>query len=217
MRIADYGCGPGNILWFLKGRIANVTGIDSSKRALAISQEKASNFGITFNPVEKNIIDYTPTEQEKFDIIISVNSILPSKREDVVLMLKSIRRGMKSDAKLLATLPSFDTVEKLLEYWTEVFAKRSNNYTDYVDRCVKAIRIKKKMDSHDSSFADDGVHRQCFHTLKTIETEFKEAGLQLVRSPEKIHYPWEMAQRFDYGFFPGKEEIWDWFVVAKKN
>lgn len=67
-------------------------------------------------------------------------------------------------------------------------------------------------------YADDGVHPQAYHAQDTIVEEFKRAGLLITSKLTKVYYPWELTRRFDYGYFPdAEEEIWDWFVVAKKN
>ena len=82
---------------------------------------------------------------------------------------------------------------------------------------MNAIKKTKKFDREQKSWADDNIHIQCFHTPETIEREFWDAGLSVIGEPQKIYYPWEMARRFDYGYFPGKEEIWDWFVLAERR
>jgi hypothetical protein len=40
--------------------------------------------------------------------------------------------------------------------------------------------------------------------------------LRIVGDMKKVLYPWEYARDFDYGYFPDKPEIWDWFVEAER-
>lgn len=44
----------------------------------------------------------------------------------------------------------------------------------------------------------------------------KKAGFEILKK-EKVTYPWELCKKYNYDYFPGEKEIWDWFVVAKKT
>ena len=55
-----------------------------------------------------------PFEDSFFDSVVSVNSILPPGREEVLPMVKEIYRVLKSGGKFVAYLTSFDYVKKLL-------------------------------------------------------------------------------------------------------
>ena len=213
IRIADYGCGVGNLLDFLAGRVSEVYGIDLSETALRHAVEKADRLGVNFVPVLADMGEYV--SEQKFDLIISINSVLPAKRENVLKIFGKMRENLTTHGRILAVLPSFDTCQALAEYWEETYRKRSRNQT-YIKKCVAAFRASKKMDETNLSFADDGVHAQCFHTPDSIEREFHHCGLRVVGNMKKVLYPWEYAREFDYGFFPDKPEIWDWFVEAER-
>jgi 2-polyprenyl-3-methyl-5-hydroxy-6-metoxy-1,4-benzoquinol methylase len=212
MKVADYGCGPGNLLKHVADRLREITGVDLSQSALDIAAQRATQLEVKLNPVHSDISEYTP--ESSFDLIFSVNAILPATRIEVASMLDSIRRGLHPSGRLLAILPSFDTTETLMGYWNDHYAALLNDQS-YIEHCMKAIKEIKKFDPQTKSFADDNIHSQCFHTPETIHQEFRAAGLRVTVGPQKIQYPWEIARRFDYGYFPGKEEIWDWFVVAE--
>lgn len=55
--------------------------------------------------------------------------------------------------------------------------------------------------------------------LRTDEFIVKEENekLNICLTAEKLYYPWELTKKFKYGYFPGREKIWDWFVVAEKT
>jgi SAM-dependent methyltransferase len=214
MHVADYGCGPGNLLKYVAGTLPKLTGIDISQRALDIAIRRAAPLNIDFIPVLSDIISYTPSS--RYDLIFSINSIVPPNREEVASMLDSLWRGLAPNGLLLAIMPSFDTTERLLEYWQGHYATLSRNQV-YLENCMKAFKMKKKFNPHNKSFADDNIHSQCFHTPETMARELSAAGLDIIEGPQKIYYPWEVTKLFDYGYFPGKEEIWDWFVVARRR
>jgi hypothetical protein len=72
------------------------------------------------------------------------------------------------------------------------------------------MNVKKRF------YADDGAIIQGFTHKDDIVPLFKKAGLRLLIEPKKLYYPWDLTKKFNYGYFPGNEEIWDWFVVTEK-
>lgn len=220
-RILDVGCGPGNLLEVFAGQdVGAIYGLDISEKALAIASEKAQKLGVSFVPIKADMRDFVA--RDKFDIIISINSILPTKRDDVALMLRQIHNNLADSGRFLAILPSFDTCQALADYWKTACQNRSKDMDlakkiAYRANCAAAFKEAKKMNEATLSFADDGVHVQSFHNRTSIGTEFPAAGLKVVGDPIKVNYPWEYAEKFDYGYFPDQPEIWDWFVEAEKD
>ena len=211
MRIADYGCGPGNLLEHVKGRIPRLDGIDLSRRSLEIASERALQTGLAFTPIEADMVDYRAPR--KYDLILSVNSILPPERHTVVDIFHGVSENLAPGGMLWAILPSFDTTEYLENCVFEASCRSCG--VEIAEQERARFRSARKSDSAEVCYADDGVYVQCFHTPQSIEREMTLGGLRLVEPLQKVYYPWDLAQRFDYGFFPGQEEIWDWFAVAK--
>jgi SAM-dependent methyltransferase len=209
----DYGCGPGNMLKFLEGRIDEISGLDLSPAALEICGRLAARAGIRFHAIAADMRDYVSEFQ--FDLIVSCNAVLPARREDIARTFRCMERNLKPDGTLMMILPSYDTCLALLAYTAERDARLSADDHEAVDRRIAAFRAEKKMDDVTLSFADDGVHAQCFHTPQSIHNELAVAGFR-VETMEKVEYPWEYAKRFDYGYYPDRPEIWDWYVEATK-
>lgn len=74
----------------------------------------------------------------------------------------------------------------------------------------------RKMNDKQKCYADDGVNIQRFFHDNDIKPLFEKFGLNIIEY-KKLYYPWDLAEKFGYGYFPGEEEIWDWFIVAEKN
>lgn len=66
---------------------------------------------------------HTYSPEFRFDLIFSINSILPTTRAQVAQMLEKIHDALAPNGILLAILPSFDTTEQLLEYWKDRYAE----------------------------------------------------------------------------------------------
>ena len=147
--IGDFGCGPGNLIPHVAGHLTRLTGVEQSATGLAIATEVARLHGVAFEPYLGDI--RTVALPRRFDVIVTVNSVLPATRAEVVEL-----------------------------------------------------------------FADDGLTSQAYHSPESMARELAEAGLRIVKGPTKVRYPWELVQRFDYGYFPeAPEEIWDWYVEAQ--
>jgi len=212
LRVADFGCGPGNLFPHLAGRVSAITAVDKSAGALEIARRTATTHGIDLTAVHAKFADLNL--DERFDLIVSVNSVLPSRREDVVPTLATIRRHLSANGRVLAVLPSYDTTQYLRGLWHQHYTKVAGSA--HADRILRAAELSKKVNDEECLYADDGRTQQSYHTPETIVKEFAAAGLRLTREPAKLRYPWSLTRRFDYGYFPdAPEEIWDWYVVAE--
>jgi SAM-dependent methyltransferase len=209
-RIADFGCGPGNLIAHLPTSVGRLVGVDLSQAALALATRAAVSRGIAFQACRQDLCSVNLGSQ--FDLIVSVNAILPGTRAQVVEILEGIRRHLCPQGRLLAILPSYDTTLHTRKLWRSYYASRDGKA--HADRVIRALLDSKLADDDLCSYAEDGQTAQCYHTPATIRSEFEQAGLT-IEMQTKIYYPWELVRRFDYGYFPtASEEIWDWYVIA---
>lgn len=210
--IADFGSGPGNLIEFVANRFNHLTALDFSPASLAIARQRARQRGLPLTAIEADMCTFRPSKC--FDIIISVNAILPPHRYQVTQMLETVAASLAPEGEFWAIMPSFDTTQRLAEYMQQDIATRTGK--DDAAEAVKAFLASKLSDPATCSYADDGINPQCYHTPASMMRDFTAAGLLMQAQPEKVYYPWDLTRRFDYGFFPGKEEIWDYFVRARK-
>lgn len=229
LTVADVGCGTGSFLAKLATdvRSEKIYGIDYSRNMVEIALEKCKGF----KNVEILNIDMKDLKPlyNKIDIVFSLNSILPQDPRDTEPMLHQIAKTLKPGAQFVAILPSFDTVEYLKNLEFKQFKRsREQNLKKYPFKKIlcyfwawfdtrNLFLRERKMNKRKRLYADDGVNIQRFIHKRDIRPLLAKIGLTLQREPEKLHYPWELAKKFDYGDFPGEEEIWDWFIVAWKG
>lgn len=215
MEIADFGCGPGNLLPHLAGRVKRLVGVDADMGVLKIAGKVAEQNDIAFTAIHGDMCALELGR--KFDLIICANSILPDARGDVLRILRCIRGHLKQNGQLWAIMPSFDTTEFLRGLWYKHYRKRFRS-RKHARRLIEFFDRTKRFNPEILSYADDGVVSQCYHTPKSMVKEFKGAGLRILGVPRKLRYPWELTKKFDYGDFPNaKEEIWDWFIKATRD
>lgn len=201
VNVLDMGCGPGNLIPYIGGRLKKLVGIDRSITSLQMANEKAVQHAVEFEGIHEDILELKC--QRKFDFIISSNSILPESRHKVIDIFSKLASLLADDGKLLAILPSFDTTLYLKEL-------REKNF-----ECMDQEVL---MNVSELAYADDGKHMQCYHTIDSIYRETELAGLCLKQEPQKVYYPWNLCRDYGYGYYPhADEEIWDWFIVAQKR
>lgn len=90
----------------------------------------------------------------------------------------------------------------------------SDRYAQRVERAFDHLRSPNEANA---SYADDGVTRQYFHSRDTIQNELGAAGIDVIDGPTEFYYPWEVTRSYNYGFYPGQKETWDWIVIGRKT
>ncbi|MDZ7732544.1 MAG: hypothetical protein U5R31_04995 [Acidimicrobiia bacterium] len=150
--------------------------------------------------------------------MVTVNSILPDTRDDVAAMLATVAAHLDPDGgRFVAIMPAYDATRHLRRLWHDHTLATTGSPAE-AERVAAAFHRQRHMDDTLLRYADDGASPQSYHTPDSLDRELTAAGLELLEEPAKVHYPWELARRFDYGWFPdADEEIWDWFVVARRR
>ncbi len=101
MTAVDLGCGSGRHLKLLAGLgVAEIVGIDASFRALEMSRKHHPG------PLLQGDTRHMPLKDKTADIIIAWGSLHYCNKIDMILMLEEIRRTLKQDGRLFATIRS---------------------------------------------------------------------------------------------------------------
>jgi 2-polyprenyl-3-methyl-5-hydroxy-6-metoxy-1,4-benzoquinol methylase len=205
--IGEFGCGRLELGEFLSKNFKKVYAFDFSKKMIeeAKRQNKFSNIDIE----EK---DMTRVKfPNKFDIIISINSIIMPSLNDIKKCLKNIYKSLKKEGKFFLIIPSMESIiyEGML-----VLNKELNKRTEKGAKVSTKKIIENKKYDYLLGHYKDGQDTQKFFYYHEIlylleKTKFKEIKFQ------KVEYPWK-KKISDYEQFPNEKPLWDWFISCKK-
>jgi ubiquinone/menaquinone biosynthesis C-methylase UbiE len=134
-----------------------------------------------------------PFKNNSFDNVISMNSILPQEREDIIPMFYNIHRVLKKGGIFTAFLPSFDCGEGLSKEWGLTLDKEN-------------------LREHDTT------GWQCFHTPESINGELGSLEWETLRI-EKIFLdePEDIEQLKNiYHVDTSKTPIYEYLITARK-
>lgn len=190
MRLLDFGSGPGNLIPFMQVQPKYFAVVDKSAGSLHKAASVAKQHAMNVDLVCGDIVN--AQFEQKFDLIIASNSILPESREKVVNILSKLRSLLNRSGRLLAILPSFDTTIYLQDLKRQAYESDDE--------------IVMRMDKDLLAYADDGKHFQCYHVLESIRKETRLAGLEIIGKLQKVYYPWGLSKRFGYGYYPQSKE-----------
>jgi len=238
--VADFGCGTGKLVEILSKEFNKVYGIDHSENMLRMAIKRCASPNVEYKNME--MMDLSKL-YKKIDIAFSINSILPRNPDDTPEMIKEIYKTLKPGGRFIAILPSFDAVLHLKKLWSEDCfnklerkreAKRRNNFPYSIANWFKKEKNKweakrktysefreRKLNETKHLYAGDfGIVQRFIHE-EEIQGLLGKAGFKKILYKAKVKYPWKLCEKYNYGYFPisdeENEEIWDWFVVAKKE
>lgn len=221
-RIADAGCGNGKLLHYLANKYpeSNIDGVDFSYQILQYAKNRCHSL----SNINYLNIDYSDLEKSTYDLVFTINSILPSQVDRLDPMLKSICGSMKIGARIIGILPSFDTVIEwkslMHQVKKEEFMALGNQELDAETKADKYVNEeffgKKKLDLKNQLFADDNEHPQRFFTEKEIPALFSRFNVN-IQTIKRFYYPWSICKEFDWGYVEGHDSvIYDYFIVGTK-
>lgn len=207
--IGDIGCGRGEILDILASKFKQVYAMDFSPEMIKIAKgnNKASNIKYFVKDMRK-----LEGFKEKFDVAISVNSVLMPKIKDVKKALSSIYETIKPDGVFFGIFPSMDSILYQGFLIFEGQLKIEKNEKKAISK-TKRIMEKSKYNFINGTYTDDNQTQKFYYDFE-LKTRLKDAGFKNIKL-SKVLYPWGKATG-DFEDFPGKPKMWDWFVSAEK-
>lgn len=220
----DFGCGCGEALLLLAGRVGLSAGFDGSEGMLVEAQrllagERAIHAPVGgWPPLRKALNAVGSAEssraktllvkgdlrrlgslRESVDLALAINSICPSTTAQAVTLFRNISGSVRPGGELIAVWPSYDTMEHLFRLFRASGQDPSS---------VGTLRPE-------GVFVSDVGAQQKYATADEITSWHEEAGFEMVRL-EKICYPWPLVRESGWGFFPGRPRIWDWYSHARR-
>jgi SAM-dependent methyltransferase len=101
--VADFGCGPGHFLYFLKKMgYENSVGIDISEECVEFCKKMG------FRVEKGDILEFVKDEKnkERFDLIVMNDTLEHIKKEDIIPLLKGARACLKEKGKIIIKVPN---------------------------------------------------------------------------------------------------------------
>lgn len=207
----DLGCGIGTAFHTLNDAPGRFHGLDISIDALKTSRTATR----LRPPLVNGDLRRLPYRDNSVDLVIAVNAILMESREDNQRAFDEVARILRPDGIAILVLPAFETITHLRQLRVnEAHDVAGDRYAQRVERAFDHLRSP---DEANASYADDGVTRQYFHSRDTIQNELGAAGIDVIDGPTEFYYPWEVTRSYNYGFYPGQKETWDWIVIGRKT
>ncbi|MFH1275618.1 MAG: class I SAM-dependent methyltransferase [Candidatus Woesearchaeota archaeon] len=206
--VAEFGCGFFNLGETLAKSFKDVYASDFSSKMIKIAKEKnGHHYNVSI--IQEDL--RTMQHQNKFDVVISVNSLLMPSSVDIRKALSNIYSSIKPYGDIFLIVPSMEAV---LYHGLLLFEKELNNKPESVAKRVAKIKFEKKKYDLFLGHYKDGKDVQKLFYKHEIKFLLQKAGFNDI-SFDKVKYPWRKDVS-SYEDFPNEEPMWDWFVKAKK-
>jgi SAM-dependent methyltransferase len=219
--VLDVGCGRGDGLALVAGRVGLAVGIDFSPRMLDLGERflKARGIAPARAPggaglgrvvrglrqraagtrtllVRADMRSLAPLRGSA-DLVLAISSISPTRPGLAGRVFDAVASCLKPGGTFLAVLASLDAFHYLLAL---------------ADRRGVALPDAGRVDA-DGMFHENG-ERQKFFAPAEITRLCEASGLRRL-ALRKVRYPWPLVRRFGWGYFPGHPRLWDWYLVAR--
>ncbi len=143
MVVADVGCGNGSFIQKLALHpFGKIYGVDYSDNMLELAKTKCRGLG-NVEVLRLDMLDLSKL-YGRCNIVFSLNSILPRDPRDTAPMLRELFRVLKPGGRLVAILPSFDTVVDLKTVELEMFIERRRERLPNAPRII--VRLLGRFD-----------------------------------------------------------------------
>jgi SAM-dependent methyltransferase len=220
--VLDLGCGRGDALALVAGRVGFAAGLDFSPRMLELAERflAARDVAATTYPSLARLardlrgvaagtrpgplsvlavadIRKLATLRRTADLVLAINSISPARAADTNRAFGEVARALKPGGTLMAVLAALDAFQYLLD----LARRRGVELPD-------AGRVDAQGMFH------EGGTMQKFFTADEIRALCRANGLRVL-ALSKVRYPWTLMRRFGWGYFPGRPRLWDWHLIAR--
>ena len=205
--LAEFGCGRFELGNFLSENFGEVFAFDFSEKM--VEKAKGNNH-FPNTTIEK--IDTTKMNfYEKFEVAVSVNSIIMPSFNDIKKALDNIYKSLKENGTFFLIVPSMESViyDGLLVLNREL--KKSEEKKAVKD--TKEIAEDKKYDYLLGYYMDTGDVQKFYYKFE-IRYLLEKSGFKEINF-QKVEYPWKKTIS-DFENFPKEKPLWDWFVKCQK-
>ncbi|MCB9854026.1 MAG: methyltransferase domain-containing protein [Phycisphaerales bacterium] len=222
----DFGCGPGDALELVAGKVPLSVGIDFSPKMLSLAAERLRRRGVPSERLNsKQGLDRICADDRRgravneapqtllvqadlrklrrirgcVDAATSINSICASNTCDASQMFREMARSIRPGGVFFIVWPALESLEYLFE----------------LDR-----RAGRPPEERNEILGSDGVNVDASgYALKLFRADEIRALCgdvsMVVETIEKLSYPWTYMNELGWGYYPGRPRLWDWYVIAQ--
>ena len=201
-KIIEVGCGLGELTKFLSERFEFVTSTDISTKMIEKAKIKNSNFEnaefFVKDTVELNW-------KNKFDVAVSVNSIISPEIGKDEKMFKSVFESLKKSGKFFCILPAMEVY---------IYQAMLLGRTKSRKEVGEIINSKE----HDFLFGKTKFdYEQKNYYRFEILWKLKSAGFSNIEIG-RVNYSWDEFEKAGQMNFPNEKMLpWDWYIRCRKN
>ncbi|MFH1052909.1 MAG: class I SAM-dependent methyltransferase [Candidatus Woesearchaeota archaeon] len=224
--VAEFGCGLFYLCDDLSKQFKQVHASDFCQTFVDKARERSKNYAnVTLKKEDMRKLKY----KNKFDVIISVNSLIMPYNADIKKSLENIHNSIRKKGSFFLIVPSMESVlyhgMLLLDYkLNENCSEKKNGKEELKDVELRKIEgiarssAKRKFELKNYDLflghykSDKEVQK--FYYKHEIEYLLRKSGFRDIRF-KKVKYPWG-KDISDYEDFPDEEPMWDWAISAKK-
>ncbi len=214
----DVGSGLGVLVGLLAQSFGRVVGIDRDRKMVEAAGELIETLrgkGAAFGEIELIHGDWADASIPKgAALVCAVNSILETDLERRRRMLWRIAETLAPTGTFLGIFPSMEAQIHLRDLYVASLADQGYEPDEVREMVHDELTVAHSFDPEAGTFASRGEEPQKFYFETEIRKELLAVGLE-PGEVSRVVYPWEVCAQVDAGYFPGRTELWDWFVRAR--
>jgi len=209
--VIDLGTGVGNAIPLFSKTFKHVTAIDFSPSMV----EKTAQRSRKFKNVTCAVGDMRDLQKyhNKFDVAVSINSIILPTHEEVTQMLKEAYKVLKPKGLFFGVFPSMDAQLYIAMLTFQREYELTGNESKAKQRTNELID-RKKYNFVFGTYEAEGANQKFYYEFE-LHHRLKAAGFKDIRV-DKVFYPWSLCDLEDTQSFRKYPKFWDWFVSCKK-
>jgi trans-aconitate methyltransferase len=206
--VGEFGCGLFYLGEKLSKMFKQVHASDFSIEMVKKAKERNKQY-ININIIQEDIRKIK--HKNKFDVIISVNSLLMPSFKDIDVSFQNLYNALNKNGTCFMILPSMEAVIYHGHLLLHEQLKKNDEAT-----AKRVAKVKFELNKYDlfTGHYIDGKDKQKFYYKHGIMQFMKKAGFKDIEI-SKVKYPWGKDVS-DYEDFPEEPRLWDWFVKARK-
>lgn len=208
--VADLGCGPGNLLPFLKDA-KKVYAVDKSENMLAQARERQPLPNVEFVRADIRTLDLP----EPADVVVALNALWPTSLTDYSKLLHGVRHNMKEGGLLVLMAMSFECmlyytnlhlawrIEQLGEAEADAYRFLTQKHAETMNNMFGYVQVKPKL-------------LQKFWGREELCERLESQGFSVTETAKHI-LPWASYFRQEPDWIRQQPGLWMWQIEARKE